>query len=343
MSERSKPRKPATFRLDDPGVVVIDADDTARPARGTVQVTPEADPTLLPVPVEAPILKPRGLRWGAVFWTAVAGLVLLGLGLSIVNLIEDLFARSESLGFVGIAFAFAAALALVVVCAREAFGLARLAAIEKLHARAATVLVSDDRGESRAIVQDLLKIAHQNPQLARSRATLQDHASDIIDGADMIKLAERELMSPLDNEARRLVSSAAQRVSIVTAVSPRALIDVLFVLVASLRLIRQLARLYGGRPGALGMMRLLRHVIAHLAITGGMAASDSLVQQMLGHGIAAKLSQRLGEGMLNGLLTARLGLAAIDVTRPLPFTALPRPVLADLAKDLLRKRDEEDE
>jgi putative membrane protein len=135
------------------------------------------------------------------------------------------------------------------------------------------------------------------------------------------------------------VSSAAQRVSIVTAVSPRALIDVLFVLAASLRLIRRLARLYGGRPGALGMIRLMRQVFAHVAITGGMAASDGLIQQVLGHGLAAKLSQRLGEGILNGLLTARLGLAAIDVTRPLPFTALPRPALGDLAKDLLRKRD----
>jgi putative membrane protein len=308
-----------------------------------VHVTPEPDPAQLPVPIDMPPLPARrGFRWGTLFWAAVGGLVLLGLGLGIVNLIEDLFARSESLGFLGLAFAFAAALALMVVIAREAFGLARLATIEKLHLRAAEVLLSDDRAASRAIVGDLLKLAHQNPQLARARAALQGHADDIIDGADMIKLAERELMTPLDQEARRLVSSAAQRVSIVTAVSPRALIDVLFVFVASMRMIRQLARLYGGRPGTIGMIRLMRHVIGHLAITGGMAASDSLVQQVLGHGIAAKLSQRLGEGVLNGLLTARLGLAAIDVTRPLPFTALPRPALADLAKDLLRKRDGEE-
>jgi putative membrane protein len=341
MSERS--RKPATFRLDDPGVVVVDADDASRPSRGTVRVTPEADPAQLPVVIEPPIPEARsGFRWGTVFWTAVGGLVLLGLGLGVTGLIEDLFARSAGLGYLGLALSCVATLAFVAVVCREALGLARLAAIEKLHLRAADALVSDDSAESRAIVQELVKLAHQNPRLAQARARLQNHVDDIIDGADLIRLAERELMTPLDQEARRLISSAAQRVSLVTAVSPRAAIDILFVFLASLRLIRQLARLYGGRPGALGMFSLMRHVIGHVAITGGMAASDSLIQQMLGHGLAAKLSQRLGEGILNGLLTARLGLAAIDLTRPLPFTALPRPALGDLAKDLLRKREEEE-
>ena len=342
MTERST-RRPATFRLDDPHVTLMEADDDAgRLSRGTIRITPEADPMSMPVVIETTLPARTGFRWGTVFWSALGGLVLLGAGLGVTHLVQDLFAINDGLGFLGVGLAALVTLALAVIIVREALSLSRLATIEKLHARALATIISDDRAESRVIVQDLLKIAHGNPQLARARAALQGHADDIIDGADMIKLAERELMSPLDIEARRLVSVAAQRVSIVTAISPRALIDVLFVFAAALRLVRQLARLYGGRPGTLGMIRLMRHTVSHLAITGGMAASDSMIQQVLGHGIAAKLSQRLGEGVLNGLLTARLGLAAIDVTRPLPFTALPRPALADLAKDLLRKKDGEE-
>ena len=53
-------------------------------------------------------------------------------------------------------------------------------------------------------------------------------------------------------------------------------------------------------------------------------------QQILGHGVAARLSARLGEGVVNGMLTARVGIAAIEVCRPLPYLNGAPPRLADV-------------
>jgi len=334
-------RRPAAFRLDDPHVIVAE-DDKTRAARGTVRVLPEPENFDLPVPVEiAAPPKRRRFSWGTVFWSALGGLVTLGAGLATTALIEDLYARAAWLGTLGAVLAALAGLSLLVVCAKEIVGLLRLASIEKLRARAEAALLDDDRDAARAIVRELTAALSATPQLARGRGELENHLTEIIDGRDLLHIAERHLMAPLDQEASRLVARTATRVSIVTAVSPRAAVDLAFVLFAALGMIRRLAALYGGRPGMLGMIRLLRHIIAHLTITGGIAAGDSLIQQMLGHGVAAKLSARLGEGVLNGLLTARLGLAAIEVARPLPFAALPKPALADIAGDLLRRRSDE--
>jgi putative membrane protein len=219
---------------------------------------------------------------------------------------------------------------------REILALLRLRRIEHIHAAASAAAEADDRQGARTASRELIALYRDRPDTARGRAALATHIDEIIDGRDLISLAETELLVGMDETARRMVLSSAKRVSVVTAVSPRALVDVLFVVAEIVRLIHRLAALYGGRPGTLGFMRLARTVLGHLAVTGGMAAGDSLVQQLVGHGIAARLSARLGEGVVNGLMTARVGIAAIDVCRPFPFVAGRPPRIGDVMAELTK-------
>jgi putative membrane protein len=119
-------------------------------------------------------------------------------------------------------------------------------------------------------------------------------------------------------------------VASVTALVPLALADVVTALAANLRMIRRIADLYGGRSGVLGSWRLTRAVMAHLVATGVVAVGDDLVHSVAGGTVLSKLSRRFGEGVVNGALTARVGVAALDVCRPLPFRALARPRVSNL-------------
>ena len=339
-----RPRKPAAFSLPDDGAAKEPARSTPRAPAAfdeAVRLTPDAeDPfiaTTAGLPDLAPAVatpRPRRLTLGRIAFGALGLLVSLAVGLWIDALIRDLFSRNDWLGYLAIAAAAIAALALLGVVLRELIGLRRLAAVQDLKQDVAAAATSPTPSAGRAIVARLVHLLAARPQTARGRARLVETEGEIIDAAHIIDLAERELMAPLDREARALILGAAKRVSIVTAVSPRALVDLGYVVYESSRLVRAMAELYGGRPGKIGMMRLMRDVIAHLAVTGSIAMGDSLVQQVLGHGLASKLSARLGEGVINGLMTARIGIAAMDLCRPMPFRALRRPGIGDFIGDL---------
>ena len=284
----------------------------------------------LPAPVA------RRFSWGGLLLGALGGIVMLATGLAIDQLIGELFARNNWLGWAGTALAGLVVIATLALALRELWGLTRLRTLSRLRQQVQCAHEADDLQQARLALKHMSEVYASRPETAHGRSAIAEHAGEIIDGSDLIELGERELLAPLDSRARTMVLESAKRVSIVTAISPRALVDLAFVLMENVRLIRRISLLYGGKPGTLGFWRLARNVIMHLAATGVIAVGDGIVQQMIGHGLAAKLSARLGEGVINGLLTARIGIAAIDVCRPAPFISQRRPGTAEFLAELLK-------
>lgn len=282
-----------------------------------------------------PMAGARTFKWSRLFLTALTGLLALGIGLWVDELIRALFARQDWLGWLAVALTALLVLAAIVIVGRELAGLRRLSRVDGLRQDAEKALAQDDMKLAKSVSADVANLFANRPDTAAGREKLAAHQNEIIDGADLIQLVERDLMAPLDARARALVMGSAKRVSVVTAVSPRAIVDLSFVLIENARLIRRLAELYGGRPATLGFWRLARTVLGHLAVTGSIAVGDGLMQQVVGHGVAARISTRLGEGVVNGLLTARIGIAAIDVCRPLPFSDQHRPSVKDFMGELV--------
>jgi putative membrane protein len=322
--------RPRAFRLDAARETIIENQPDAYEREALAAADPKGE-AVVEQAQKRGVAARTLFTWGGLFWSALTSLVLLGLSTWFLGFVEGLFARSQALGYVGAGLAAALVLALCVMLGREVRGVLRQRHIATLHMALARARAADDRDGARALIGDLASLYGARPDTAQARAHVEDLTREIVDGRDLIDIAERTLMHPLDARVAREIAEAAKRVSLVTAISPRAMVDLLFVAGQAVRLVRRIAEIYGGRPGALGFLRILRSVGAHLAVTGGMAVGDSLVQQVLGHGIAARLSARLGEGVLNGLLTARVGLSAMAVCRPMPFAVDDPPGVGDVA------------
>lgn len=339
-----KGRSPASFSIADDVQEAVESQahgprPTPQSFDSNVIMTPDAEDPFIGATEAIPGIEQipagkRGFPLAGIAMTALGILFSMAFGLWADRLIRDLFSRSDWLGYIALSTLAIALAALALVILREVAGIMRLGAVQELKSEADKAYQDRKPAAARAVVGKLSTLLSGNPATLKGRKTLQETESDIIDAPQLIELAETELLGPLDRQARALILNASKRVSVVTAVSPRAIVDLAYVLFEVTRLVRAMADLYGGRPGSLGMLRLIKNVFAHLAVTGSIAIGDGLAQQVLGHGLASRLSARLGEGVINGLMTARIGIAAMDLCRPLTFRVAKRPGIGDFIADL---------
>jgi putative membrane protein len=376
MSGAPKGRPPVAFSLDDPRLIdapppppkeVPAAKPVPNPAPSAapsstaraqtpprVEAAPNVDapkaeaaaraeaPAREPPPIEprdipsVPEIVRVGRSWGSIFLSAVTGLLFLAFLVWVQDTFLTLLSRKDWLGWAATLLLATAVFAFVMILSREIAGLYRLSAITLVRQRADAALAAENASEARSASGEIRAMLEERRELADGVARLKRHQGDILDAKQVLTLTERELLFPLDRDARVTVGTSGRRVSIVTALSPAAVFSVGFVAYENFRMLRTLAGVYGGRPGFISVLRLMRLIAAHLAVTGGIAFTDDILGQFLGHGMTSRLSKRLGEGLINGGFTIRIGIAAIEVLRPLPYIEARQPRLREFVSEFLK-------
>ncbi len=321
-----------------PVLIPLDGSDTPRPGPAEVPPVPEsgtAPPTGQAMATAAALAaRPRSrlARW---FWALLGAIVATVVSIAAWAFVTNLVTSVPVLGYaVGVLFVLFLAV-VVMISIKELSVFSRLKRIDHLHRAAASALAAGDLTAARRVIDDLngLYAGRADTQWGRDR--LAERRGDMFDASALFDLAEQEVLAPLDIAARREVEAAARQVATVTALVPLAFADVAAALSQNLRMIRRIAEIYGGRSGTLGSWRLTRAVMSHLVATGAVAVGEDMLEPILGGGILAKLSRRFGEGLVNGALTARVGVAAMEVCRPLPFSRKARPSVRSIIRTAL--------
>ncbi len=323
-------------RRDEPFVIAAeDLPDAADAGPETAPPPPDADVTPAAM-VRATRLAAgqRGGR-GSWFWTLAGSLLTLVLSIAAYDYLTGLIARFPALGMVALVLTALLGLVVLAQILRELLAFRRLARIDAFRAEVAAVHTSADRDAAVSLARSLARFYRGRTDAAWGIRRLEERIDDLLDADAVVAMAERSLFEALDREARREIEAAARTVAGATALIPLALADVLAALSMNIRMIRRIAEIYGAHSGLFGSWRLLRTVATHLIATGAVAVGDDMISSVAGGSALARVSRRFGEGVINGALTARVGVAAMEVCRPLPFAVLPRPRVSELIRRAL--------
>lgn len=289
-------------------------------------------------PVEAPA-KPlvQPTRW----WWRLAGVTLVAIVLLSIwqwgLAIQQSWQQSVFAGVALTGISLAVAILLGAVLWRELSLWRRLARNRKWQHSAERIRNSVQYGEAGALCQAIADSLPSSPHIVQAvdtwRRALRDEHSD----EEQLQLFEKLVLTELDKQAQAIIYRGATDASLAVAISPFALADMLLVLWRSSRMVRELAQLYGGAIGQLRSLVLLKRFVAALLWAGGSELALDMASDVIGSEFTAKLSARAGQGLIAGVLVARLGNLAQQQLRPLPAKDSARISIKALAGHLVQR------
>lgn len=210
----------------------------------------------------------------------------------------------------------------------------RLKLNQQWQQQAARIANSVQFGEAQALCEGILQVMPANSALAADAEQWRKAVTPEHSDQEQLQLFDKVVLSAADKKAQQLIWRASTDTSLAVAVSPFALADMLLVVWRSSRMLRALAELYGAPIGQLRSLAMLKRALAALLWAGSSELALDMAGDLLSSELTAKLSARAGQGIIAGLLVARLGNLAQQQLRPLPLNTAQRINFSDLSKAL---------
>lgn len=279
-----------------------------------------------------PIRNRRGNR----LWVTLAGLVTIACGAELYRLLAWGFTLhpfvGATLGLVVLGLIF-----LLGLEVRRGFkGSRQLSNVCKLQTQAAALMEAPTHGQSRSWIKKL-EAQYQHPPLSSSMQTAISQLDSSYNDQEILHYLNRHALDSADRKAQKCVQRYSIESGVLVAFSPWASFDMLLVAWRNLRMLREIATIYGLSPGLLTQWKLLKQVLQNLAFAGASEIAMDAGSALLGSSLTAGLSARAGQGLGAGLFTARTGLTAIKMCRPLPDKRQPSSQLSKIAKGIVQR------
>lgn len=193
----------------------------------------------------------------------------------------------------------------------------------------------DDLGKAKPFCQQLAKqsgIAAEHPGFERWENAVNATHSD----QEVMAMYDNFVVATQDEQCRKLIAKSASESAVLVALSPLAVVDMLLVAWRNFKLIEQLSTVYGVELGYWSRIKLFKLVLINMAAAGATELVVDASMDLLSMDLAGKVSTRAAQGLGVGILTARLGIKAAALLRPVPWQKGNSIRLGEVRKSIIQ-------
>jgi putative membrane protein len=340
-----------------PLAVVIETDDES-PIRPAI----EAGPPTSPAPVSR-----RGWGAGTYALRSLALLVAIYWAVSFGDWADNQFRHHGALGYALLPILCAVLFFAACWLWREVSAWRRLVVVERLRADLSDVGQSEpDKRRFLAALRHLEATMEGSQKIAI--AGFLNTTNDNRSADELRVIFNHAVLYPMDEAATGAVHRAARDSFFLALISPTPVTDTIAFVVRATAMIRGVAIAYGHRPGKFGLYRLIRRMIADIALLSGlmilMGRASSVVGRVIRQGsqavsgtlkmagdpvigrvvgaagaLAADATDAVAEEIVDALAAAtrmaQLGLLAVAVSRPVELSVERRREISSRLRKML--------